>query len=340
MKRRIKIFLSWLKGRKLHRARVKARYIYIYKEKENFLKQHDMSKGSRRKKKRNYKAVAFYYINNVYKNPVARFIMRMRYRIGNPYIKLPLFIDFFRWIIYDFFCGKGMKFFGIYCFVALPGEGKTLGMTYHIEQQRRKHKKEKIFVATNYNYKHQDAAINDWIDIIRWSKYCYQNHMKCIIAMDEIHLSFDKTEWKNFPPELLAVMSFNRKYKLQFLCSAQRYDRIPVKIAGIANYIIICKNIWHQDRMFINYYFKMADYESSFSGKRKKADYIQPYVASNRLYALYDTTAQVNRMVDDSKKEKEKREQALDILFGEFKQREENERTLQPEAAKTEEAKA
>lgn len=148
------------------------------------------------------------------------------------------------------------------------------------------------------------------------AKDCYQKKIPCLIAIDEVHITFDSSDWKNFPPAVLAMLSFNRKFGLEFLCSSQIYERIPKKIRDIANYTVICKNIGHFDRLFRCYYFRKEDYESQFEGKKKKADYIKEYIADDEFYALYDTLEQVDIMVGQAEKEKSAQQKAFDILFG------------------------
>lgn len=233
-------------------------------------------------------------------------------------IKLPLYLSFVRWIIIDFLRGVPKRKFGIFQFVALPGEGKTMSMVAHMERYRKEFDKQgkKYFIASNFNYKYNNAFIEHWSDMVRISKMCYQNKVPCLIAIDEVHITFDSADWKNFPPEILAMLSFNRKFGLEFLCSSQIYERIPKKIRDIANYTVICKNIGHFDRLFRCYYFKKADYESTFEGKKKKADYIKEYIASDDFRSLYDTLEQVDQMVETAKKERDLQKQAFELLFG------------------------
>lgn len=70
------------------------------------------------------------------------------------------------------------------------------------------------------------------------------------------------------------------------------------------------------DRLFRNYYFEKNNYESQFSGKRAKAEFIREYIADDNLYSLYDTLAQVENMTAQAKEEKDKRQAAFDLLFG------------------------
>lgn len=229
-------------------------------------------------------------------------------------LRLPNWLSFVRWIMIDLLRGKERRFWGIYQFIALPGQGKTLSMVAHMERARASHPE--VIIATNFNYKHQKYKIEDWTDIIKIALIARKQHRPCIIAMDEIHVTFDASDWQKFPAELLALLSFNRKFSLQFLCSAQIYERIPTKIRDIANYTVICKNVWNADRFFVNYYFDKNNYDVSFSGKRAKADFVREFIADDNLYSLYDTLQQVDNMTAQAKAEKDKRQAAFDLLFG------------------------
>lgn len=239
---------------------------------------------------------------------------RWQNRLIRPRIRFKPF-DFVRWIIVDLLKFDDRKFWGIYQFVALPGEGKTLSMVAHMEKVKKKRGSD-VIIATNFYYKKEDYEIHHWVDIINVAKYAKKHNKKCVIAIDEIHTTFDSSDWKSFPPEMLALLSFNRKYHLQFLCSAQIYDRIPKKVRDIANYTVICKNVGGLDRYFINYRFSKSNYEEKFSGKRRFCDEIITYVADDDLYSQYDTLRQVDRMTEDAEKERNRKEEAFRLLFG------------------------
>lgn len=233
-------------------------------------------------------------------------------------LKLPLWLSFVRWIVIDFLRGKTKRKFGIYQFVALPGEGKTMSMVAHAERYRKEFLKQKkpFVIASNFSYIHNDYFINHWSDMVSIAKECYRRKIPCLIMVDEVHITFDSTDWKNFPAAILAMLSFNRKFNLEFLCSSQIYERIPKKIRDIANFTVICKNIGHFDRLFRCYYFPKLDYEAQFEGKKKKAKYIKEFIADDDFYKLYDTLEQVDMMTAKAQREKTLQEQAFQILFG------------------------
>lgn len=295
-----------MSGKQKRRLR-KKNNLSFYEKKALYLKKYKGKKRIKALKK-------FYKSSNKYKyNWRIRILMR---KFAN--LKLPLYLSFVRWIIIDFLRGTPKRKYGIFQFVALPGEGKTLSMVAHMERYRKEMIKDKkpFYIATNFSYKYNNEFINHWTDMVRISKSCYEKKIPCLIAIDEVHVTFDSSDWKNFPAEILAMLSFNRKYGLEFLCSSQIYERIPKKIRDIANYTVICKNIGHLDRLFRCYYFKKSDYESQFEGKKKKANYIKEYVADDNFRNLYDTLEQVDMMTETAKKEKDLQQQAFNILFG------------------------
>lgn len=287
------------------------------KDKENYFSNHPKSK--QRKK--------WYYRHYVY----YKYRMKCKRRIARlKNLKLPLHLSFIRWYWIDILSGKERRFWGIYQFVALPGEGKTLSMVAHMERALDSHPD--LIIGTNFNYKNQQYQIDHWSDIIKIALEARNIGKPCIIAMDEIHVTFDASDWQKFPAELLALLSFNRKFSLQFLCSAQIYERIPKKIRDIANYTVICKNVWKADRLFQNYYYEKNNYESTFSGKRAKAEFIREYIADDDLYSLYDTLAQVENMTAKAKDEQNKKKAAFDLLFGDKNEEQEEAPKPEPDA--------
>lgn len=258
-----------------------------------------------RKRKKWYFDHYVYYRYRLRQKHQVEFLMKL---------KLPVWISFIRWLIIDFIRGKNGRFKDIYQFIGLPGEGKTISMVAHIE--RAMENNPDLLVATNFHYRRQHGAINHWMDIVTFVLDANKQHRPVLVAIDEIQNTFDSTEWQRFPKALYSLLSFNRKLNFQFLCSAQIYERIPGKIRQLANYTVICKNVWRMDRYFINYYFEKNNYETSFSGKRSNAEFIREFIADDALYNSYDTFEQVKTIEGTAKEEKDKRQEALDLLFG------------------------
>lgn len=289
---------------------------YLERKEKQFKKLGNLSEKQQVKKKiKYYKKQRFYA-----KYKIRAFVDNL----ASKEIKF-IYLDFLRWVLVDWIRGRRGIQFGIYSFVALPGQGKTMSMVSHMQRYRSKmNQANKAYViVTNFSYAHADFVINDWLDLVKISNDCYKKNLPILVAWDEIHVTFDSSDWKDFPSELLAILSFVRKYGMEFLCSAQIYERIPKKIRDITNFVVVCKNIWRKDRLFRNYYYEKENYEMDFAdtkGKKQKAKFIREFVASDSFFELYDTRQQVERMVDSAKQEKKKREEAAVVLFSSRKE--------------------
>lgn len=203
--------------------------------------------------------------------------------------KLPLWIDFFRWALVDMLRGKEYPIWGIYIFVAKPGNGKTISMTEHI--CRVKKNNPNINVYTNFNYRGQDGVISCWQDIVNAPD-------NCLICVDELHMLASSGSWQDFPIELLGEITQNRHSRKQFVTSTQDYDLINVNFKRVCNYVVLCQNFWGLDRLFSNHYFDRGVYESkSFLASLKKCNFARYFVASDDTYKRYDTLEKISSMV-------------------------------------------
>jgi hypothetical protein len=207
--------------------------------------------------------------------------------------KLPLWVDFFRWIIIDMLRGKEYSVWGIYMFVAKPGNGKTISMTEHIARVRKLHPD--IHVYTNFNLKGQDGVIRNWQDIVEASD-------NSIIAIDEIHMLTGDMGVGSFPTELLGEITQNRHSRKQFITSTQDYDFVNINFKRVCNYIVLCTNFWGLDRLFTNHYFDRGVYESkSFLANLQRCTFRRYFVASDETYARYNTLEKITSMIVDLK---------------------------------------
>lgn len=206
-------------------------------------------------------------------------------------IKLPLFLDLIRWVVVDMLRGKENPIWGIYVFVAKPGNGKTISMTEHIARVKKEHPLIKVY--SNFNVKGQTGTIKTWKDIVEADD-------NSIIAIDEVHTLFSSLSFQDFPMEILSEITQNRKSRKQFITSTQDYDLINVNFKRVCNFVVYCKNFWSLDRLFTNYYFDRGSYESkSFECDKKKANFVRMFIASDDTYKRYDTLERISTAVND-----------------------------------------
>lgn len=124
---------------------------------------------------------------------------------------------------------ESLHLFGIYGYFGLPGQGKTMSLSYKLLKLRQKYG-DKIIIMTNYNFKYQDFAFTDWHQLLeRYDK-------PVIVGWDEVQNDFNSREFKTFPIELLTFLTQNRKGNgVQIHYTAQRWDRVDKVFRELTN---------------------------------------------------------------------------------------------------------
>ena len=99
---------------------------------------------------------------------------------------------------------KEVHLYGIYGYFGLPGYGKTMAMSWELLELRKKYQ-DKIYIFTNYGFKEEDKPFDNW-------RMLLETYDKpAIFAWDEVQNEFNSRDFKNFPVELLTLLTQNRK---------------------------------------------------------------------------------------------------------------------------------
>lgn len=149
---------------------------------------------------------------------------------------------------------KKVHLYGIYGYFGLPGKGKTMGLVYQLRYLRKRYG-DKIYIMTNFHYDDEDFKFTSWRDLLKE----YDRPLVC--AWDEVQNEFNSRDFKNFPVELLTLLTQNRKGNgKQILYTAQRWNRVDKVFRELTHYAIECNTIfgrWTRLR-----YYHWEDYES------------------------------------------------------------------------------
>lgn len=109
------------------------------------------------------------------------------------------------------------RYQGVIIFEGRQGRGKTIAMC----QLARKMQQEYPFskCLSNLNYKNQDNELDDWKKLVN-----YKNGKHGVIAMiDETQNWFSSNQSKDFPPEMLEVITQNRKNRRIILRNCSKF---------------------------------------------------------------------------------------------------------------------
>lgn len=161
------------------------------------------------------------------------------------FLSQPFYLRFFLCFRYFFFWlfrkdrrADPLHLYGIYGFLGLPGKGKTMAMTYILNEYRKKYGDE-ILICSNYFFDKQDFAFTDWHQLL------VQYDKPLIVAWDEVQNEFNSRNFKNFPTQLLTLLTQNRKgHGVQILYTAQRFDRVDKVFRELTNYFFDCKTLF------------------------------------------------------------------------------------------------
>lgn len=133
-----------------------------------------------------------------------------------------LFILFPRQFARDYFSRPAdwFTYQGVIIYTGRQGSGKTVAM---VEQTlRMQHEFPSCKCISNLNYAYQNEELTHWRQLIEYKN----GHRGVIVQMDETQNWFSSNQSKNFPPELLEVITQNRKNRRVILGTCQCFNRL------------------------------------------------------------------------------------------------------------------
>lgn len=157
------------------------------------------------------------------------------------HVKRPPFFKSFFWLfpmqyIKDYFA-RDPEFFkhqGCVIFTGRQGNGKTIAMVEQAKIWQKEYPKAKTI--TNLNYEFQDDELDTWEKLIDYKNGIYG----VICLIDEMQNWFSSNQSKNFPPEMLEVITQNRKNRRVIMGTAQSFNRLAKPIREQATEVRKC----------------------------------------------------------------------------------------------------
>lgn len=147
-----------------------------------------------------------------------------------------IFIDFPKQFTNDLF-EKDPEFFkyqGLIIFEGRQGSGKTMSMVEFIMRMQQEYPLAKI--TTNFGLSSQDTELKSWKTLID-----YKNGKRgVIVGMDELQNWFSSNDSKNFPPEMLGIITQNRKNRRIILGTSQNFYLLAKAIRSQATEVRRC----------------------------------------------------------------------------------------------------
>lgn len=205
--------------------------------------------------------------------------------------KLPFLLVLGRWLMIDIFRffrnPRRIHLYGIWLYCGLYGQGKTISLTEYLIRMRKKYG-DKIYISTNYGFFQEDFALNSWRDLLT----TYDRPV--IFGYDEIQNEFNSRDYKNFPFELVKLLTQNRKGNgKQIVGTAQRFGRVDKTIRELCTHVIECRRAWFGRVTKLKKY-DIEDYEQMLNEvdvikKRKVPCRRYSFIQTDYIRNAYDT---------------------------------------------------
>lgn len=151
-----------------------------------------------------------------------------------------LFIDFPKQMANDFFNlnPDDFKYKGCVIFTGRQGNGKTIAMVEYGLRMKKEYPLSKMI--TNLGVAGEDSNLNHWKKLID-----YKNGSKGVICLiDETQNWFSSTQSKNFPPEMLQVITQNRKNRRIILGTSQNFYLLAKAIRSQCTEVRECRTFF------------------------------------------------------------------------------------------------
>lgn len=151
-----------------------------------------------------------------------------------------IFIDFPHQFVEDMF-DRDPEFFrhqGLIIFEGRQGSGKTMSMVELIMRLQEEYPLSKV--TTNFGLSSQNHELKNWKDLID-----YKNDIQgVIVGMDELQNWFSSNDSKNFPPEMLSIITQNRKNRRIILGTSQNFYLLAKAIRSQATEVRRCTTLF------------------------------------------------------------------------------------------------
>lgn len=143
----------------------------------------------------------------------SRQVVKKESFIKRLFYKLPkIFVDDIFERDPDFF-----KYQGCVIFEGIQGAGKSIGMVEFAMRMQKEYPK--ALCTTNLDYVNENEELQDWRMLLKYKNGIFG----VIVCIDELQNWFSSNDSKNFPPDMLEIITQNRKNRRIIAGTAQNF---------------------------------------------------------------------------------------------------------------------
>lgn len=183
---------------------------------------------------------------------------------------------------------------GCIIFEGRQGEGKSIGMVEFAKRMKQEYPLSKCI--TNLDYTEEDAKLKHWRTLMNYKNGIYG----VIVVIDELQNWFSSNDSKNFPPEMLSVITQNRKNRRIILGTSQNFYLLAKAIRSQATEVRRCTTLLGA-LTIVRRFEPILDSEGNVQEFKYRGWYF--FVHDKELRDCYDTYKVIDRFKDVGFKE-------------------------------------
>lgn len=183
---------------------------------------------------------------------------------------------------------------GCIIFEGRQGEGKSIGMVEFAKRMKQEYPLAKCI--TNLDYTEEDAKLKHWRTLMNYKNGIYG----VIVVIDELQNWFSSNDSKNFPPEMLSVITQNRKNRRIILGTSQNFYLLAKAIRSQATEVRRCTTLLGA-LTIVRRFEPILDSEGNVQEFKYRGWYF--FVHDKELRDCYDTYKVIDRFKDVGFKE-------------------------------------
>lgn len=169
---------------------------------------------------------------------------------------------------------------GVVIFTGKQGNGKSIAMTKFVSDMQSEFPRVKVI--DNYGYLKSDNELTHWSQLIDYNNGIYG----VIAAIDETQNWFSCKQSKDFPPEMLEVITQNRKNRRIIVGTAQNFSNLAKDIRRQCTEVRECKT-YFGCLTIVKRREPVMDSEGNVEEYINRGRYF--FVQSDELREMYDT---------------------------------------------------
>lgn len=197
------------------------------------------------------------------------------------------------------------RYQGMIIFEGRQGQGKTISAIQYAREMQREYTKSKCI--TNLNYKYQNDDLRHWSQLVDYKNGIYG----VIVLIDETQNWFASNQSRNFPPEMLEVVTQNRKNRRVILGTAQSFYMLAKNIRSQTTELRRCATLFGC-LTIVRRFVPILDSDGNVKEFKKRGCYF--FVHDEELRNSYDTYHVIHSLANSGFQDKDYLEKSENVV--------------------------